>query len=96
MKVKSLLFSMAHNALTNAFRHAEATRVQVELDFGEDGLSLSVSDDGIGLPENYAERGHGFANMRADAESLGGHLVVEPSGPDGGARVTCQMRWARS
>ena len=96
VETRSLLFSMAHNALTNAFRHAEASRVQVELDFGEDGLSLSVSDDGIGLPEDYAERGHGFANMRADAERLGGRLVVELSGPDGGARVTCLMPWARS
>ena len=95
LKVKSLLFSMAHNALTNAFRHAEATRVQVELDFGEDGFRLSVSDDGIGLPEDYAERGHGFANMRADAGRLGGRLVVEPKGPDGGTRVACLIPWAR-
>ena len=61
----------------------------VELDFGEDDVSLSVSDDGVGLPEDYAERGHGFANMRTDAERLGGRLVVEPLGPAGGARVTC-------
>ena len=89
--VKRLLFSIAHNALTNAFRHAGAGRVLVELDFGEDTLRLSVSDDGIGLPGDYAERGHGFANMGADAGRLGGRLVVEPRGPDGGARVTCVM-----
>ena len=45
--------------LRNAFRHAEASRVLVELDFGKDNLRLSVSDDGIGLPDDYAERGHG-------------------------------------
>ena len=88
---RSLLFSIAHNALTNAFRHAEAGRVVVELDFGKDEISLSVSDDGVGLPEDYAQRGHGFANMGADAGRLGGRLVVEPRGPDGGARVTCVM-----
>ena len=43
-----------------------------ELDFGEDTLRLSVSDDGIGLPDDYDQRGHGFANMRANAERLGG------------------------
>ena len=93
---KSLLFSIAHNALTNAFRHAEAGRVVVELDFRKDEVRLSVSDDGIGLPDDYAERGHGFANMRADAERLGGNLVVEPRGPDGGARVTCVIPLARN
>ena len=33
VEARSLLFSIAHNALTNAFRHAEASRVLVELDF---------------------------------------------------------------
>ena len=88
---RSRLFSIAHNALTNAFRHAEASRVLVELDFGGDSLRLSVSDDGRGLPGDYAEHGHGFANMRADAERLRGRLIVEPRGPAGGASVTCLM-----
>ena len=96
VEARSLLFSIAHNALTNAFRHAAAGRVLVELDFRKDDASLSVSDDGIGLPEDYAERGHGFANMGADAERLGGRLVVEPRGPAGGARVACVMPLVRN
>ena len=80
---RSLLFSIAHNALTNAFRHAEASRVLIDLDFGQDELRLSVSDDGVGLPDDYEERGHGFENMQAYAERLGGRLIVEPRGPDG-------------
>ena len=96
VEARSLLFSIAHNALTNAFRHAGAGRVLVELDFGEESLRLSVSDDGTGLPEGYAERGHGFANMEANAQRLGGSLAVEPHGPDGGARVTCVMPLGRN
>ena len=95
VEAKSLLFSIAHNALTNAFRHAEASRVLVDLDFGRHDLRLSVSDDGVGLPGDYEERSHGFANMRADAGRLGGCLVVEPRGPVGGASVTCVMPLAR-
>ena len=93
---RSLLFSIAHNALTNAFRHAEAGRVSVELDFRDSRISLSVSDDGIGLPEGYAERGHGFANMEANAQRLGGNLAVEPHGPDGGPRVICVIPLGRN
>ena len=92
---RSTLFSIAHNALTNAFRHAEASKVLVGLDFGQDELRLSVADDGVGLPDDYEERGHGFANMRAHAERLGGRLIVEPRGPVGGASVTCVMRLGR-
>ena len=90
-EAKCQLFTVAHNALTNAFRHAEASRVLVELDFGRHEVRLSVSDDGRGLPDDYEERGHGFSNMRTLAERLGGSLVVEASGPEGGARITCVM-----
>ena len=95
VEVRSLLFSIAHNALANAFRHAGASRVLVELDFGRDEIRLSVSDDGVGLPDDYEERGHGFANMRAYAGRLGGRLIVEPRGPVGGTSVTCVMPLGR-
>ena len=48
IEARSQLFTIAHNALANAFRHAGASRVLVELDFGRDELRLSVSDDGGG------------------------------------------------
>ena len=95
IEAKSVLFTIAHNALANAFRHAGASRVLVGLDFGEHELRMSVSDDGAGLPDDYEKRGHGFANMRADAERLGGRLDVEPRGPDGGARIACVMPLGR-
>ena len=91
IEAKSLLFSIAHNALTNAYRHAGAGRVSIELDYRGEGIRLSVSDDGTGLPDDYAERGHGFANMARDAERLGGTLVVEKRGHLGGASVTCMV-----
>ena len=95
IEARSLLFTIAHNALTNAFRHAGASRVLGPLDFGQDELRLSVSDDGLGLPGDYEERGHGFENMRAYAGRLGGRLIVEPRGLDGGANVACVMPLGR-
>ena len=86
---RSLLFSMAHNALTNVIRHAEAHEVVIVLDCTGEELRLSVSDDGIGLPEDYEARGHGFRNMRADAERMGGSLEVTSDGDGGGTTVTC-------
>ena len=86
---RRLLFSMAHNAMTNALRHSRATRITITLDFGDDGLSMSVADDGIGLPDDYADRGHGFRNMRTDAERMGGRLEAAPSESGRGTTVTC-------
>ena len=86
---KSLLFSMAHNALTNVVRHAHAGRVVIGLDCVGEELRLSVRDDGAGLPPDYEARGHGFRNMRADAGRMGGRLKVESDGNGGGTTVTC-------
>ena len=89
IEARSLLFSIAHNALTNAYRHAKANRVAIDLEFAENHSRLSVADDGVGLPDDYAERGNGFANMSRAAERLGGRLAVEQRGAMGGAAVTC-------
>ena len=88
-EVRTGLFSIAHNALANAFLHARAGRVEVGLDFEAYDIRLSVSDDGVGLPEDYAERGRGFGGMETDAERMGGKLIVESGGPDGGTTITC-------
>ena len=90
---RSLLFSMAHNALTNVIRHADASGVVISLECDEAELRLSVSDDGIGLPEDYEARGHGFRNMRADAERMGGRLEVTSDVDGGGTTVTCVVPW---
>ena len=73
-ETRTRLFSIAHNALTNAFLHAHPGGVEVRLDFEADRIRLSVSDDGAGLPDGYAERGRGFKGMKADAERMGGSL----------------------
>ena len=91
-EVLAKLFAIAHNALTNAFLHARAHRVELSLDFQPDCIRLSVSDDGVGLPHDYAQRGHGFRNMKADAERMGGRLIVETGGPEGGRPSHCQGR----
>ena len=88
-ETRGLLFSIAHNALTNAYRHAEASKVAIHLAGAEEEVRLSVLDDGVGLPADYAQRGRGFENMDGDARRLGGRLVVERRGAMGGATVTC-------
>ena len=86
---RALLFSIAHNALTNVFLHAQPSRVEVGLDFQAGQVRLSVSDDGVGLPVDYAERGRGFNGMRADAERMGGVLIVNGSEEGVGTTITC-------
>ena len=89
METRSRLFSIAHNALTNAFLHASPGKVLVRLDFEADSIRLSISDDGVGLPEGYAEGGRGFSGMKAEAERMDGTLIVESRVDSVGTTITC-------
>ena len=91
IETRTGLLTIAHNALANAFLHARAGRVEVRLDFGAGRIVLSISDDGIGLPEDFAEKGRGFDGMKAEAEAMGGRLIIESGGPAGGTAVTCSI-----
>ncbi len=91
---RSLLFSIAHNALTNALRHAGAESVTVTLDYDADCLRMSIFDDGSGLPADYAERGYGFKNMIADAERMGGRLEAESD--SNGTTIVCSIPYERN
>ncbi|MCK8676352.1 sensor histidine kinase [Streptomyces lichenis] len=83
------LIAALREALSNAFRHARADRVLVEVDArvtlpgGIPGVRLAVADDGVGLPEEG--RRSGLRNLARRAESLGGSCRCGPGlGADGG------------
>ncbi len=67
--------------LSNAVRHAQATSVAVALQIIDHHLALTVSDNGVGIPES-ANRS-GLENLRRRAESLGGSFEVSKNLPSG-------------
>jgi signal transduction histidine kinase len=78
-------------ALTNALRHAGATAIHIALDGGGDRLTLSVSDDGRGLPEERRPGASGLFAMESRATTIGGRLVVG-AGPSGrGTQVLLEV-----
>lgn len=85
------LFSIAHNALTNVLRHAHAERITVLLSFELDHLRMSISDDGAGIPDDFSDNGHGFRNMRKEAERMGGALEIIPGESGRGTTVSCTI-----
>jgi signal transduction histidine kinase len=73
------LLSALREALSNAARHAGASRVEVSVDTGSD-LVLVVRDNGSGIGK--AKRRSGLANLESRAGKLGGTLRTRPA--DGG------------
>lgn len=82
------LLCIGREALLNAFRHAKARQIEVELRFGASELTLSVRDDGIGIAAEVLARGHrpghwGLTGMRERIQHMGGQLHLSSEVPAG-------------
>lgn len=86
------LFRIVQESLTNALRHAQASRIGVDIRRVDAGLEVSVTDDGVGLPPPEARRAFsgGLLGMRERAAALGGRLEVLAR-PEGGTRVSVRV-----
>lgn len=85
-EVADHVVAVLSEALANTTRHAQADRAQVVLTAGGHEVTLTVTDNGVGIPSGG--RRSGLRNMAERAEPLGGHLDV--SRPDGGGAT---LRW---
>ena len=79
-RVRPHLVAVLSEALANAARHADATRVDVRVTLRDGEVVVSVQDDGRGLPETVHESG--LRNLRQRAVEVGGSLELRPA--DGG------------
>lgn len=73
-------YRIVQEALTNMVRHARATAGEVRLDWKDDELMITISDDGRG-PAPGSGDGHGLAGMRERAAACGGTLTCGAGAP---------------
>lgn len=89
--VQVSVYRVAQEALNNVVKHAQASRVEVSMSCGPDGVSLAVADDGRGFDPSTVPSGHfGVGIMRERAEAIGARLDIGPR-DGGGTRIA--LRW---
>ncbi|MEU5597911.1 sensor histidine kinase [Streptomyces sp. NPDC020298] len=98
-EVAATLLRIVQEALSNAARHARASRVGVTLSYLGDEVILDIRDDGTGfdplaLPERTRAGGFGLDGMRARAERIAGTLTVE-SDPGHGTALSARVPLVR-
>src|SRR5258706_14290882 len=89
--VRDEVYRIAAEALRNAFRHADAKAIEVELRYDPRQLRLRIRDDGKGIASEYlpakGREGHfGLHGMRERAKLMGGRLTVWTA-PDSGTEI---------
>ncbi|MFB0559292.1 MAG: GAF domain-containing protein [Dehalococcoidales bacterium] len=90
------LFRIAQEALRNVWKHSEASRAWVAVEFGDDKTILTITDNGKGfeLPERIEDLASvgklGLAGMQERAQLIGGRLTLQ-SEPGKGTTVTVEV-----
>jgi signal transduction histidine kinase len=85
------LYRIAQEALTNALKHASATRAEVVVCYGSHHVTVEVTDDGRGpAPSAGGVEGAGTIGMRERVALFGGELRVGPR-PQGGYAVQASL-----
>jgi signal transduction histidine kinase len=78
--IRDAIYLISHEALCNAFRHSNATDIEVELEYGASELRVLVRDDGCGIdPKILCSNcdGHwGLSWMKEQSDRIGGKLRV--------------------
>jgi len=94
--VELALYRIAQEALNNVAHHAQASRAELSIHFGEDKIEMRVNDNGTGFeapntPADFAPSGHfGLLGMYERADLIGARLTIR-STPGKGTQLTIQL-----
>jgi signal transduction histidine kinase/ligand-binding sensor domain-containing protein len=102
--VQDEVYRIAGEALRNAFRHARASRIEVDVRYDQRRFRLSVRDDGKGIDaaaggERNADDHYGMAGMHERAKLLGATLSVwseRDSGTEAELAIPASVAYAKS
>jgi two-component system, NarL family, sensor histidine kinase UhpB len=87
-----VIYRVAQESLTNVVRHAQASEATVSLAATRDTATLSIVDNGRGLPADLPTHTAGISGMRERARLVRGKLEIE-SKPDDGTTVRLEVPW---
>ena len=86
--IEAAVYFLCSEALANAVKHAEATRVTIRVSRSGERLVVEIADDGVGGAD--PARGSGLRGLADRIEALGGRLSVE-SMPPSGTRLLAEI-----
>lgn len=78
--VEVVLYRNAQEAITNAMRHGEASRIWIQLVYEQEHVRMSVSNNGL-LPKDESKWGLGLSGMQERTKIIGGQLNIHAGEP---------------
>ncbi len=93
-ELKTTVYRIVQEALTNISKYANANEVQIQLQASLTQLDLMVWDNGMGFNLNQNTTGFGLQGMRERTLALGGQFEID-SAPGAGCKVTAKFTLPR-
>ncbi|NJL52770.1 MAG: sensor histidine kinase [Hydrococcus sp. SU_1_0] len=90
LPVAKTIYRIVQEALTNIFKYAEATEVQIQLKSTPEGIYLTVEDNGRGFDPNQNPSGFGLRGMQERIAGVNGHFQLITS-PGNGCRIKVEI-----
>jgi signal transduction histidine kinase len=83
MRVRRNVFLVFKEALNNAIKHSEATKIAVDLSIANHEMELQVVDNGKGIASSLTSEGNGLRTMKERMAEVGGKLTIHTMDGDG-------------
>ncbi len=77
LEIRTELFRICQESLTNVMRHAQASKVSISLSDSEENMELSVTDDGKGFDPNTKSDHIGLVGLRERVLSINARLMIK-------------------
>jgi signal transduction histidine kinase len=84
------IFRVIQEAINNAIKYADATKITIHLFQNEDNFTVSVIDDGKGFDLKEVALGNGLANMEQRISEINGSISID-SIPEKGTKIIIQV-----
>lgn len=75
-EVDTFLTSLVRESLTNSLKHGKATQIKINCWRDEKHISISIHDNGLGLPDGHINYGIGISSIRNYVSSIGGNIQI--------------------
>jgi two-component system sensor histidine kinase UhpB len=90
------IYRVVQEGLINALRHAKASRVDISVRSDAQRMFVTITDDGVGLPDDWSRAGHfGLRGLAERVAHLGGEFKVADC-ESHGVRLTAEIPLAES
>ena len=76
---RSFCSGLFKSFFSNTIKHSKARQLRIELNYGDEILTIDIIDDGVGFNLLEVEKGSGLLNMKGRAKLIDTNLLIESS-----------------